>query len=138
VSSPSADAGADAAGEARALIGRIEATFGRDLPGWLACFAEPFVLVAGGAPVVVPDHEAGAARFGPLFESLRAAGFASTEATSVEVDVLDGDVATVDASFRRLRADGTVMEELAAFYVCHRSRGKGGGWAVTVLVPHGR
>jgi hypothetical protein len=117
----------------RALIGRIEATFGVDLDGWMACFARPMVVVTPIGTLTLADDAAVAERFGPIFDALVERGFASTTADEVTSHVLDADLALVDASFTRRRADGSELERVAALYVCRRVDD---GWIVATLIGH--
>ena len=116
----------------RHLVARIEATFGRDLDGWLACFDHPLVVVAPDATMAFPDRDGARARFGPVFEALVARGFHSTAADEVRVRVAGADLAFIDASFTRRRADDSELERVAAVYVCRRADD---AWRVAALVP---
>ena len=118
----------------REIIARIEATFGRDMDGWLACFDEPMVLVSAEGTMTFPTHVETRAFFTAQWDALRAAGFATTHADAVSVSPLGDDMALVDAHFTRRRADGSEMEQLDALYVCRRKGGD--GWTVATLVRH--
>jgi len=115
----------------RAFIGRIEATFGVDLDSWMACFARPMVVVAPAGTLTLADDAAVAARFRPIFDALAERGFASTTADEVSSRVIDQDLALVDASFTRRRADGSELERVAALYVCRRVDD---GWIAATLI----
>lgn len=117
----------------RALLGRIESTFGTDLEAWLACFARPVVFVTPMATLTFADDASAAAQFRPMFDALRRRGFHSTKADSVVTRRLGEAVALVDAAFTRRRADGSVLERVGALYVCRRSET---GWTVAALVGH--
>jgi ketosteroid isomerase-like protein len=115
----------------RALIARIEATFGRDIDAWLACFEEPVVVVAPQGTMTFADRAAAREFFGRMYDGLAARGFSSTGADDVRVRVVGDDIGFVDAEFTRRRADGSELERVAAIYVCRRS---GDGWRVATLV----
>ena len=120
-------------GEAlRELIATIERTFGRDVDKWLAVFDIPFVVVAEST-MVLPSADAARDRFAAMFAALVGRGFASTEADDVEVRVVSDDLAFVDATFTRRRADGSELERVASLYVCRRRLN---GWRVGALIPH--
>jgi ketosteroid isomerase-like protein len=118
----------------RGIIARIEATFGRDMDAWLACFDEPMVFVSAPGTMTFPSHADARAFFTGQWDALRSAGFASTHADAISVSALGDDIALVDAHFTRRRADGTEMEQLDALYVCRRKGDD--GWIVAALVRH--
>ena len=122
----------DDAEAVRELIATIERTFGRDVDEWLTVFDIPFVVVAEST-MVVPSADAARERFGAMFAALAGRGFASTEADDVEVRVVSDDLAFVDATFTRRRADRSELERVASLYVCRRGPR---GWRVGALIPH--
>src|SRR5689334_9342389 len=128
-----AASGDDDDAELRALIGQIETTFGRDLEGWLACFARPVVFVTPVVTLTLADDAAAERQFRPMFDELRTLGFHSTAADSVVIRHIGDAVALVDAAFTRRRADGSELERVGALYVCRRSDN---GWSVAALVAH--
>jgi hypothetical protein len=115
----------------RALIARIEATFGSDIDAWLGCFDAPMVVVRAEGTVTFPDRAAARGFFDRMYEALAARGFASTEADAVRIRVVTGDLALVDADFTRRRADGSELERIGALYLCRRSPD---GWRVATLI----
>ena len=117
----------------RDLIGRIEASFGRDLHEWLSCFARPMILVTPAATLSLPDDAAADAQFRPMFDDLAARGFESTRADSVTIRQIDDDLALVDAVFTRQRSDGSLLERVGALYICRRTDHE---WIVATLVAH--
>ena len=123
---------ADEAG-LRDLIGRIEASFGRDLHAWLTCFSRPMVLVTSTGTLSLPDDAAALAQFRPMFDDLAARGFESTRADTVTIRQLDDDLALVDAVFTRQRSDGSILERVGALYICRRTDHE---WIVATLVAH--
>jgi hypothetical protein len=116
----------------RALIATIERTFGHDVDEWLTVFDTPFVVVAEST-MVLPSADVARERFGAMFAALVGRSFASTKADDVEVRVVADDLALVDATFTRRRADGSELERLATLYVCRR---RPDGWRVGALIPH--
>ena len=117
----------------RALIGRIEATFGVDMDAWLACFARPMVVVTPVGTLSLADDAAAAAQFQPMWDALAARGFASTTADDVVVRSIGDGMALVDATFTRRHVDGSVLERIGALYVCRRD---GDTWSVATLIGH--
>ncbi len=117
----------------RALIGRIEATFGVDLHRWLACFARPVVFVAPTGTLSLADDAAAEAQFRPMFSALAERGFHSTKADSVVVRIIGDELALVDAAFTRRREDGSELERVGALYVCRRTDD---AWIVAALIAH--
>jgi hypothetical protein len=117
----------------RALIGRIEATFGVDIDAWAACFARPMVVVTPRGTLSLADDAAVVAQFRPMWDALAGRGFQSTAADSIDVRVLADDLALVDASFTRRHVDGSVLERVAALYVCRRD---GDHWVAATLIGH--
>jgi hypothetical protein len=117
----------------RGLIGRIETTFGVDIDGWLTCFARPMVIVTPMGTLTFADDVAARAQLQPMFDALAARGFASTTADDVVVRSIADDIALVDASFTRRRTDGSVLERVAALYVCRR---EGDRWVAATLIGH--
>ena len=115
----------------RALIARIESTFGVDLEGWLGCFARPLIFVTPMATLVLPDDDAATGQFRPMFDALAARGFHSTVADSVVIRSIGDQLALVDAAFTRRRADGSELERVGALYVCRRVDD---GWTVATLI----
>ena len=116
----------------RELIATIERTFGRDVDEWLTVFDIPFVVVAEST-MVLPSADVARERFAAVFTAVVGRGFASTVADDVEVRVVSDDLAFVDATFTRRRADGTELERVASLYVCRR---RPDGWRVGALIPH--
>jgi hypothetical protein len=117
----------------RALIGRIEATFGVDIDTWLTCFARPMVVVTPMGTLTFADDAAAKAQFQPMFDALAGRGFASTTADTVAVRPIADDIALIDATFTRRHVDGSVLERLGALYVCRR---EGEGWVAATLIGH--
>ena len=120
----------------RDVIARIERAFGRDVDAWLACFDEPLVFVGPDDTVTIETRDAARPWFESNFEALRAAGFESTGADEIRVRPMGEGMALVDAHFTRRRSDGSVLERLAALYVCRRPD-DGTEWRVAALVRHG-
>lgn len=117
----------------RSLIGRIEATFGVDLEAWLTCFARPMVVVTPIGTLSLADDAAAEAQFRPMFDALAGRGFHSTTADTVVVRSIGDDIALVDATFTRRRADGSELERVGALYVCRRA---GDEWVAATLIGH--
>jgi len=115
------------------LIECIEQFFGRDLDGWLACFEPPFAFVTAEGTVLAADVTEARRRFGPAFEALQAAGFASSVADRVSTSYVDKDMALVDAAFTRRHRDGSPMGRMAALYVCRRRNEQ---WRIAAVVQH--
>jgi hypothetical protein len=100
---------------------------------WLQCFARPMVAVTPMGTLTLADDAAAKAQFQPMWDALAARGFASTKADSIDVRAIGPDLALIDASFTRRRADGSELERVGALYVCRRD---GQRWVAATLIGH--
>jgi hypothetical protein len=117
--------------DVRALIEEVGATFGRDVDGWLACFADPFVAATDAATIAL-DHDAARAMGTQMFDELRERGFDHTELQDVVITPQGDDVAFAHARFIRRRADGSILEPIEASYLCRKRTDR---WVVATLIP---
>ena len=115
------------------LIERIEQTFGVDIDAWLECFSPPYAFVTPEATLIALNEAEARRRFAPGFESLQAAGFASSVADHVSTRYLGDDMALVDAILTRRHRDGSQMGTMAALYVCRRHDER---WRIAAVIQH--
>ena len=104
----------------------------RDFAGMAALFTEPTVSVGPDGPTIIPDNAAMAASLKARFDKLEAENFDHTEIEAVDVQFADADTATADLkNVRRLRRDGSAIDELDALYILNRI---GGAWKLSVAM----
>ncbi len=117
----------------KALFGRyMDMWNDRDFAGMAALFTEPTVSVGPDGPTIIPDNAAMAASLKARFDKLEAENFDHTEIEAVDVQVADADTATADLkNVRRLRRDGSAIDELDALYILNRI---GGAWKLSVAM----
>ncbi len=115
----------------KALFGRYMDMWNcRDFEGMAALFTEPTVSVGPDGPTIIPDNAAMAASLKVRFDKLEAEDFDQTEIEAVEVQFANADTATADLkNVRRLRRDGSAIDELDALYILNRI---GGAWKLSV------
>ena len=119
--------------QAQALFYRyLECWNARDLPGVAACFTEPSMFVLPTGTVALPDHAALVALLKKVFAGLEVAGFSHSEVGPVTATPCGDGLAIVDAAkVRRLKADGSLLEEIDGHYVMRETDE---GWRFTVAV----
>lgn len=108
--------------EARELFGAyLEAWNARDFPRVASCFAAPAMFILPRQTVLLPDARAVIALLGKVFEGLEAAGFSHTEIGEVVARDAGGGLAIIEAKgVRRLKADGSLLENIDGHYVARR------------------
>lgn len=118
---------------AKALFARyLEYWNARDVSATAACFTEPSMFVFPNGTIALPDHAALAALLKKVFIGLEAAGFSHSEVGSVTATPCGDGLAIVDASrVRRLKTDGSLLEEIDGHYVVRETDE---GWRFTVAV----
>jgi ketosteroid isomerase-like protein len=118
----------------------IKALFGQYMQMWndrdfaemAALFAEPSISIGPEGPTITPNNAAMAASLEARFERLEAENFDHTEIEAVVVQLADADTATADLkNVRRLRRDGSAIDELDALYILNRI---GGAWKLSVAM----
>ncbi len=119
--------------EAEALFDRyLKAWNARDLPAIAACFAEPAMFILPSGPVSVADQPALVLLLEKVFADLVAAGYARSTVGPVKARRCGNGIAIVDAlDVRRLRQDGSILEEIDGHYVMQRTAA---GWRFAVAV----
>ena len=119
--------------QAKALFYRyIECWNARNLPGVAACFTEPSMFVLPTGTIALPDHAALVALLKNVFAGLEAAGFSHSEVGPVTATPCGDGLVIVDAAkVRRLKADGSLLEEIDGHYVMRETDE---GWRFTVAV----
>lgn len=115
----------------RAVLDHIVATFGRDFEVWKQVLDFPFVLIGGDSRFEV-HHDTTEEDF-PWFPQLRRQGFDRLQLDRSSIRLVTESTALVDASYRRLRTDGSVLDEVGGLYVC---RCVAGGWRAAAAIGH--
>jgi len=117
----------------KALFGRYMQMWNdRDFAGMAALFAEPTISIGPDGPMITPNNAAVAASLETRFKRLEAENFDHTEIEAVEVQFADPDTATADLkNVRRLRRDGSAIDELDALYILNRIDG---AWKLSVAM----
>lgn len=96
----------------------------RDFTGMAALFAEPTISIGPDGPAIIADNGAMAASLETRFERLEKEDFDHTEIEAVDVHFADDNTATAYLrSVRRLRRDGSAIDELDALYILSRIEG---------------
>lgn len=117
----------------KALFGRYMQMWNdRDFAGMAALFTEPTISVGPDGPTITPDNAAMAASLESRFMRLETENFDHTEIEAVDVQFANADTATADLkNVRRLRRDGSAIDELDALYILNRI---GGDWKLSVAM----
>lgn len=117
----------------KALFGRYMQMWNdRDFAGMAALFTEPTISVGPDGPAITTDNAAMAASLESRFMRLEAENFDHTEIEAVDVQFANADTATADLkNVRRLRRDGSAIDELDALYILNRI---GGAWKLSVAM----
>jgi hypothetical protein len=119
--------------EAQALFDKyLECWNARDLEGVAACFSEPSMFLLSSGAVSLPNRSALVALLEKVFAGLEAAGFSHTTIGAVTTAPCGDGLAIVDATdVRRIKADGSLLEEIDGHYVMQKTTG---GWRFAVAV----
>lgn len=119
--------------EAEALFNRyLRAWNAHDLPAVADCFAEPAMFVLPTGAVSIPDRAAFVTLLQKVFAGLVAAGYSRSTIGPIKARSCADDLAIVDAlDVRRLKDDGSLLEEIDGHYVMQRT---GDGWRFAVAV----
>ncbi|MGI9493548.1 MAG: nuclear transport factor 2 family protein [Geminicoccaceae bacterium] len=119
--------------QAQALFARyLEHWNARDIQAIAACFTEPSMFVLPTGTIAMPDRRALTTLLKKIFDGLDAAGFSHSEVGSVTATPCGDGLAIIDASrVRRLKADGSFLEEIDGHYVVRETDE---GWRFTVAV----
>lgn len=86
----------------------------------------------GGVQAVGPTEEA-TALIGRMADDLRSRGYERSEFASVDAAEVDDGVAVAEVVWRRLDADGDLLEEFATFHVLRETDE---GWKLVVVARH--
>lgn len=104
----------------------------RDFSGMAALFTEPTVSIGPDWPTVIADNSARPESLETRFERLETEGFDHTEIEAVDVQLADENTARAYLrSVRRLRRDGSPIDELDALYILSRIDGD---WRLSVAM----
>lgn len=119
--------------DAQALFARyLECWNRRDLVGAAACYDEPVMFISPTDTACLPDRKALSAFFETMFTSLEADGFSHSSIGTINATLCREGLATVDTTLvRRVRKDGSFIEELDAHYVMRKRDGE---WRLSVAV----
>ena len=99
-----------------------------------AFFHFPASLMASGLRLTLNSPEELVQMLSVSLDDLAAAGFAHSEIQAIHVHELAEDIALVSARYHRLRADDSVLEEIAASYtLCRESEGD---WGIVAIITH--
>ena len=101
------------------------------MPGY---FHFPASLMTSGLrlPINAPDELV--QMLSVSLSDLAAAGFSRSEIQDIHVHELADDIALVSARYHRLRADGSVLEEIAASYTLFHEAES--GWGIVAIITH--
>ena len=104
----------------------------RDFPGMASLFTEPAIYMTEAGPLPVATRSELEAMFRKKFDEMDKAGFHHTEIGGISVSQCDATTAFLEMNrVRRLRRDGSAMDELDAIYVCSKT---GEGWRLAVVI----
>ena len=87
------------------------------------CVHAPFVAPAGGSLQTLGSVDAVVDYYRKLRGALEQRGYADAKITAFRVTALTAESALINASFRRFKKDGSVLEEGAAVYPICKSAG---------------
>lgn len=123
--------------EAQSLFERyLDCWNRRDLDGVAACFGEPAMFVLPSGAVALPDRPALVALLKKVFAGLETDGFSHTTIGAVTATPCGDGLAVLDAAdVRRIRRDGSLLEDIDGHYVMRRSDG---AWQLIVAVACNR
>lgn len=99
-----------------------------------AFFHFPATLMASGMRLSVNSPDELVQMLSVGLSDLAAAGFAHSEIQVLHEHRLADDLALVSARYHRQRADGSVLEEIAASYTLHRDAER--GWGIVQIITH--
>ncbi len=119
--------------EARALFDRyLDNWNSRNLEGVAECFAEPSMFILPAGAVALPDRIALVGLLEKVFAGLEDVGFSHTTIGEVTTASCGDGLAIVDAAdVRRLKSDGSLLEEIDGHYVMQKTAS---GWRFVVAV----
>jgi len=104
----------------------------RDFPGMASLFTEPTIYLTESGPLPVASRQEIEAMFRKKFADMDKAGFDHTEIGGITVSQCDATTAFLEMNrVRRLRSDGSAMDELDAIYVCSKTDE---GWRLAVVI----
>jgi hypothetical protein len=97
-------------------------------------FTFPCCMIANGRRLNIGSPGELLAMFSGALEALASKGFSHSEVREIHAHSLAEDTAIVSASYDRLRADGSLLETLAATY--NLWRGEGRRWKIVLITLH--
>ncbi len=87
------------------------------------CYAHPWNLVTQGRVVTIADKAAGLSLFSDLFGRLRGEGWAASAIDAIEAYPAGADGGLIIVDYRRVRADGSLLEAGRGCYTMERAAG---------------
>ncbi|MEQ3727371.1 MAG: nuclear transport factor 2 family protein [Tateyamaria sp.] len=104
----------------------------RDFPRMASLFTEPTIYMTESGPLPIASRQEMEAMFRNKFAELDDEGFDHTEIGGITVSQCDAKTAFLEMNqVRRLRSDGSAMDELDAIYVCSKTPE---GWRFAVVI----
>ena len=97
-------------------------------------YHEPVMFVTEKGVVVKATRTEAASRLRPLWEDLKAGGYARSEYTELHVKQLSPSIALVGIVAVRYKANGQELNRTGGTYVLRKTSE---GWKIAVLVSHG-
>jgi hypothetical protein len=117
----------------RAVFNELASAFSAlDLARFRDLYALPAQVVMEGGSVAITDAAGFEQFFLPLAARLREAGFARSVYSDFEFRDLGAGLALASMCWRRLAADGRIIETLGATYILRRTP----DWRIVTLIGH--
>lgn len=119
--------------DAQALFARyLDCWNARDLVGAAACYDEPVLFISPTNTAALADHQALVGFFETIVAELEADGFSHSSIATINATLCRDGLATVDTTgVRRVRKDGSFIEEMDAHYIMRKRDGE---WRLSVAV----
>lgn len=114
---------ADAAAIRKMYDRYVQAFVKQDYAAVRECVQAPFVSSAGGQLQSLGSVDAVVDYYRKLRGALEQRGYSDAKITAFRITALTADNALINASFRRFKKDGSVLEEGAAVYPVCKSAG---------------
>ena len=110
----------------------LDAWNARDFERIASCYAEPSVFVLPQQTVSLPDRAAMVQLLKRIFEDLEAHGFSHSTVGEIEASACGDGLAILDVrDVKRIREDGSILENIDAHYVIKQINGS---WRFVVAV----
>jgi ketosteroid isomerase-like protein len=99
-------------------------------------FHYPTILLSDGMSIPLLDAKALSAALGVALSALADNGFAYSQPQQLHIHGLTNETAIVSARYNRCRADGSLLEEIAATYTLLKTAEQ--GWKIVTIITHDR